>query len=100
MRYGWTRALAAVAALACTLAAPAGAGVVAAAQAAPKEPVVLIVLENKTDDSIVGNANSRFRATGRDAQGRVNEELSWPCQKPPWGHLTAIDLNTGEFRWP
>ena len=23
----------------------------------------------------------------------------WPCQKPPWGHLTAIDLNTGEFRW-
>ena len=22
-----------------------------------------------------------------------------PCQKPPWGHLTAIDLNTGEFRW-
>lgn len=22
-----------------------------------------------------------------------------PCQKPPWGHLTAIDLDTGEFRW-
>ena len=22
-----------------------------------------------------------------------------PCQKPPWGHLTAIDLNKGEFRW-
>ena len=22
-----------------------------------------------------------------------------PCQKPPWAHLTAIDLNTGEFRW-
>jgi quinoprotein glucose dehydrogenase len=22
-----------------------------------------------------------------------------PCQKPPWGHLTAIDLNTGEHRW-
>jgi quinoprotein glucose dehydrogenase len=22
-----------------------------------------------------------------------------PCQQPPWGHLTAIDLNTGEFRW-
>jgi quinoprotein glucose dehydrogenase len=21
------------------------------------------------------------------------------CQKPPWGHLTAIDLNKGEFRW-
>ena len=23
----------------------------------------------------------------------------YPCQKPPWGHLTAIDLNKGEFRW-
>jgi quinoprotein glucose dehydrogenase len=23
----------------------------------------------------------------------------WPCQKPPWGHLTAIDLNRGEHRW-
>ncbi|HKX00442.1 MAG TPA: pyrroloquinoline quinone-dependent dehydrogenase [Bryobacteraceae bacterium] len=22
-----------------------------------------------------------------------------PCQKPPWGFLTAIDLNRGEFRW-
>jgi quinoprotein glucose dehydrogenase len=22
-----------------------------------------------------------------------------PCQQPPWGHLTAIDLDTGEFRW-
>jgi acid phosphatase len=42
------------------LAAPAGAGVVAAAQAAPKEPVVLIVLENKTYSSIVGNANAPY----------------------------------------
>ncbi len=23
----------------------------------------------------------------------------YPCQKPPWGRLTAIDLNTGEIRW-
>jgi len=22
-----------------------------------------------------------------------------PCQKPPWGFLTAIDLDNGEFRW-
>jgi quinoprotein glucose dehydrogenase len=49
--------------------------------------------------SAVGNANSRFRATVRDAQGRVNEELSWPCQKPPWGRLTAVNATTGEFVW-
>jgi quinoprotein glucose dehydrogenase len=23
----------------------------------------------------------------------------YPCQQPPWGLLTAIDLNTGDFRW-
>ena len=23
----------------------------------------------------------------------------YPCQKPPWGSLTAIDLDRGEFRW-
>ena len=24
---------------------------------------------------------------------------SWPCQKPPWGRLTAVNANTGEFAW-
>lgn len=23
----------------------------------------------------------------------------YPCQQPPWGHLTAIDLSTGQFKW-
>ena len=23
----------------------------------------------------------------------------YPCQKPPWGSLTAIDLDRGVFRW-
>ncbi len=27
------------------------------------------------------------------------DSRGYPCQKPPWGSLTAIDLNTGEFRW-
>ena len=24
---------------------------------------------------------------------------TWPCQKPPWGHMTAVNANTGEFAW-
>ena len=32
-------------------------------------------------------------------QGRFWDSNMHPCQQPPWGHLTAIDLNTGEFRW-
>ena len=23
----------------------------------------------------------------------------WPCQKPPWGQLIAINVSTGEFAW-
>jgi acid phosphatase len=60
VKYGWIRAIAAVAAFVCTLAAPVGAGLVGAAQAAPREPVVLIVLENKTYDSIVGSSNAPY----------------------------------------
>ncbi len=31
--------------------------------------------------------------------GRFWDSKNYPCQKPPWGTLTAIDLNSGEFRW-
>jgi glucose dehydrogenase len=27
------------------------------------------------------------------------DSKGYPCQKPPWGRLTAIDLNSGQFRW-
>ena len=36
----------------------------------------------------LGTANSRF----------WDPDLN-PCQKPPWGFLTAIDLDNGTFRW-
>jgi quinoprotein glucose dehydrogenase len=26
-------------------------------------------------------------------------DTNWPCQKPPWGRLTAINTTTGEFAW-
>jgi len=31
--------------------------------------------------------------------GRFWDSKDYPCQEPPWGTLTAIDLNTGAFRW-
>jgi glucose dehydrogenase len=49
--------------------------------------------------SHLGNGSTRFRQTVRDANGRVSEELSWPCQKPPWGELIAIKAATGDFAW-
>jgi glucose dehydrogenase len=31
--------------------------------------------------------------------GRFWDSNQYPCQQPPWGTLTAIDLNRGGFRW-
>ena len=52
----------------------------------------------RSDDprAAAGVAPSRFEFLGyerwRDAEG-------YPAIKPPWGTLSAIDLNTGEYRW-
>jgi quinoprotein glucose dehydrogenase len=39
----------------------------------------------------------------RGAQGgeyaRFWDENQWPCQKPPWGTLNAMDVNKGELAW-
>ena len=26
-------------------------------------------------------------------------DASWPCQKPPWGRLTAVNASTGDIAW-
>ena len=38
-----------------------------------------------------------FSAAVRDANGKVIG--NWPCQKPPWARLTAVDANTGDIAW-
>jgi quinoprotein glucose dehydrogenase len=41
-----------------------------------------------------------YRRRGlRTPNARFWDRNLWPCQEPPWGLLTAIDLDTGEFRW-
>lgn len=37
-----------------------------------------------------------YRNTG---YGRFVDDRGYPAVKPPWGNLTAIDLNRGEFAW-
>jgi quinoprotein glucose dehydrogenase len=39
----------------------------------------------------------RFAAPAVDEQGRTLG--TWPCQKPPWGQLNAVDANTGDIAW-
>jgi glucose dehydrogenase len=41
-----------------------------------------------------------YRAAGSNTpNSRFWDPDLHPCQKPPWGFLTAIDLDKGEFRW-
>src|SRR6185437_13965924 len=48
--------------------------------------------------SVVGpGPYAGFSATVRNADGKVIG--NWPCQKPPWGKLIAVNANTGEIAW-
>ena len=38
-----------------------------------------------------------FSATVKDADGKVIG--NWPCQKPPWARLVAVNANTGDIAW-
>jgi quinoprotein glucose dehydrogenase len=41
----------------------------------------------------------RFEYVVKDEKGRVLWEKTWPCQKPPWGRLTAVNASTGDIAW-
>lgn len=51
----------------------------------------LLKLVKRPEGSLVPYRNQGF--------GRFWDSNGYPCQQPPWGTLTAIDLNTGVFRW-
>jgi quinoprotein glucose dehydrogenase len=53
--------------------------------------------------SAVGGPLARFWSNDAAADSGGNEpggsRLAWPCQKPPWGELVAVDAATGEIAW-
>jgi quinoprotein glucose dehydrogenase len=60
-----------------------------------------------------GDAPAAAGSEGRRSRGESNnpyqnvpggsrfkdDELNMMCQQPPWGQLTAVNVNTGEFAW-
>jgi quinoprotein glucose dehydrogenase len=42
-----------------------------------------------------------WNAAERDSDGNVYDggESAWPCNKPPWAQLLAVDAATGEIAW-
>ncbi len=68
------------------------------------DPATGLLYVNSMDNGAIFRSVKRpegsrlpYRNTSR--AGRFWDSNLYPCQKPPWGHLTAIDLNKGEFRW-
>jgi len=58
-------------------------------------------VEKARDGSPVPYDRTTVDGTG---PGRGNFEVRvggapWPCQKPPWGRLTAVNTATGDFAW-
>ena len=46
------------------------------------------------DGPYEGIGGGRFSIPGKDGSPQ-----QLPCQQPPWGQLTAVNVNTGEFAW-
>jgi quinoprotein glucose dehydrogenase len=59
---------------------------------------VAAVAPARSDDASpsAGVTPSRFQFLGYE---RWRDSAGYPAIKPPWGSLSAIDLNTGEYRW-
>jgi membrane-bound PQQ-dependent dehydrogenase (glucose/quinate/shikimate family) len=46
-----------------------------------------------------GSAEAYKRTSPLGEYARFWDSNLWPCQKPPWGNLTAVNVNTGEIAW-
>jgi quinoprotein glucose dehydrogenase len=45
-------------------------------------------------------APEKYRRGSKDGEyARFWDQNQWPCQKPPWGTLNAVDVNKGEIAW-
>ncbi len=45
------------------------------------------------------SAEAYKRSSPGGEYARFWDSNLWPCQKPPWGLLTAVNINSGEIAW-
>jgi membrane-bound PQQ-dependent dehydrogenase (glucose/quinate/shikimate family) len=46
------------------------------------------------------DAPEKYRRGSKDGEyARFWDQNEWPCQKPPWGTLNAVDVNKGAIVW-
>jgi len=56
-------------------------------------------MESKDGSLVSFDKAAPERPAGRGIFDVRIDGVSWPCQKPPWGRLTAIDASTGDVAW-
>ncbi len=65
-----------------------------------RKTIVDFLFHNKTDDAKIAATDKKdklpYKHTGYN---RWYDSNGYPVNTPPWGTLTAIDLNTGERKW-
>lgn len=63
-----------------------------------KNLIIDFLLNKNTDQKIVSTNNGQvpYHNTGYN---RWYDKNGYPVSQPPWGTLTAVDLNTGQRRW-
>ncbi|TRD19808.1 membrane-bound PQQ-dependent dehydrogenase, glucose/quinate/shikimate family [Palleronia caenipelagi] len=63
----------------------------------------LLLTENKPEDAEYTGEAGQWHPMGDTPytmeRGGFVSPLGFPCQEPPWGYVTAIDLNSGEEVW-
>jgi quinoprotein glucose dehydrogenase len=76
------------------------------------DPSLRLLIANTADeggfreprsDAEAGFAIAPFAASGAasaaDGAETPSDERAWPCQKPPWGRLSAVNAATGDVAW-
>jgi quinoprotein glucose dehydrogenase len=56
-------------------------------------------MESKDGSLVSFDKSSPERPVGRGIFDVRIDGVSWPCQKPPWGRLVAINASTGDVAW-
>jgi quinoprotein glucose dehydrogenase len=56
-------------------------------------------MESKNGSLETYDKSAPERPSGRGIFDVRIDGVSWPCQKPPWGRLIAVNAATGEFAW-
>lgn len=79
------------------------------------DPKLGYMFQNVKNDGAIGTMSTRggrgqtldpgmyaragIQMGDRRVSAFANPETGWPCEAPPWGELSAVDLSTGEVVW-